>query len=45
MEPNLKDIDDYTKPLSDKKLKTITIVFLSVIAIYATFSYIIKALG
>lgn len=36
MEPNLKDMDDYNKPISRNKLKTISIVLIATIAVYIT---------
>ena len=34
MEPNLQDIEDYKKPLSSKKIKTIAIAFGALFALY-----------
>lgn len=45
MEPNLKDIDDYDKPLSHKKTTTIVVSFLGTLAIYTLFSYLINVVG
>ena len=45
MEPNLKDMDDYTQPLSDAKLKTIAVAFLTTLMVFAAFAYGINALG
>jgi hypothetical protein len=34
MEPNLKDMDDYDKPLSQKKVLTIAVFFLILASVY-----------
>jgi len=45
MEPNLKDIDDYKKPISKKKLKTIVIAFITVTLICGSLAYLINTFG
>lgn len=45
MEPNLKDMDDYEKPISKNKLKTIIIAFITVIIISVSLAYLINTLG
>ena len=45
MEPNLKDMDDYEKPISKNKLKTIIIAFITVIIISGSLAYLINTLG
>lgn len=45
MEPNLKDMDDYNKPLSHKKVETISIALLATLLAYAAFTYVIHTLG
>ncbi|NOQ31335.1 MAG: hypothetical protein GQ570_09450 [Helicobacteraceae bacterium] len=34
MEPSLNEIDDYNKPLSKKKTKTLIIIFAAIIIAY-----------
>jgi hypothetical protein len=45
MEPNLTDMDDYNKPLSVMKLRTIAFAFGGMLIIYGGLSYLINALG
>jgi len=45
LEPNLKDMDDYTQPLSEAKIQTIAVAFLTILMVYAAFAYGINALG
>jgi hypothetical protein len=45
MEPNLTDMDDYNKPLSMVKLRTISLAFAGMLIIYNGLSYLIEALG
>ncbi len=45
MEPNLKDMDDYEKPISKNKLKTIIIAFIIVIVVSGSLSYFVNTLG
>ena len=44
MEPNLEEMDDYKKPLSKSKTKTIIIAFAVVLAIYAVYALVIGGL-
>jgi len=44
MEPNLKDIDDYSKPLSGKKLKNILIGFGILLGLFAISAFIQSSL-
>ncbi|MGB5965137.1 MAG: hypothetical protein WBF77_04130 [Sulfurimonadaceae bacterium] len=41
MEPNLDDMDDYKKPLSKSKTKTLIIAFAIVIVIYAVYTLVL----
>ena len=45
MEPNLNDIEDYTKPLSHTKIEMIGIAFLGTLSAYATLAYVLSTLG
>ena len=45
MEPNLKDMDDYKQPLSEAKIQTIAIAFLTTLMVYAAFAYGINTLA
>jgi|GEM_PF-2676283 len=45
MEPNLKDMDDYKKPISKNKLKNIILAFIAVMIVSASFTYLINTLG
>lgn len=44
MEPNLNDMDDYAKPLSKSKKKTILIAFAVALAVYAVYAVIMGML-
>lgn len=44
MEPNLEEMDDYKKPLSKSKTKTIIIAFVIVLAIYAVYAVVMGGL-
>ena len=44
MEPNLEEMDDYKKPLSKSKTKTIIIAFAVVLAIFAVYALVIGGL-
>lgn len=44
MEPNLEDMDDYEKPLSKSKTKTIVFAFAIVLAIYVAYALIMNGL-
>lgn len=44
MEPNLEEMDDYKKPLSNNKLKTILFAFAIVLAIYVIYDLIMGRL-
>lgn len=44
MEPNLEEMDDYKKPLSKSKTKTIIIAFAVVLAIFAVYALVMGGL-
>lgn len=44
MEPSLNDMDDYTKPLSKSKKKTIIIAFAAALAVYALYALVMGLL-
>ena len=44
MEPNLEEMDDYKKPLSKSKAKTIIIAFTVVLAIFAVYGLVMGGL-
>ncbi|MGB5507030.1 MAG: hypothetical protein WBM70_10135 [Sulfurovum sp.] len=45
MEPNLKDIDDYEKPISKSKLKNIIIAFIAVMIVSGSLAYLLNTIG
>lgn len=45
MEPTLNDIEDYNKPLSDKKFETIAIAAIVTIALYLGVVHLTELLG
>ncbi len=40
MEPNLEEMDDYKKPLSNKKIKLIVAAFAIALAVYAVYAVV-----
>ena len=40
MEPNLKDIDDYDKPLKNSKFKNILIAFVILLSLFGISAFI-----
>lgn len=42
MEPTLKDMEDHNNPLSNKKIDTISITFISIMVIYVGLAYLIS---
>lgn len=40
MEPNFEDMDDYKKPLSEKKIKLIVLAFAIALAVYAIYAVV-----
>jgi len=43
MEPSLKDMDDYNRPLKRDKIRWILIAFLIAIAIYVIYAFLMES--